>query len=152
MFNTYILPHIDYGAMLWSPYRKKDIAVIENIQRRFTKMIHGLHNCSYEERLTILSLPTLEERRRRNDLIQVFKIWNGIDRIEGSLFKNVSEIHNKNTRRSQRQNFVVQKSRLDIRKHFFSCRVINDWNRLPHKTQVAPNIQVFKTELMKVSL
>ena len=47
---------------------------IENVQRRFTKLIKNFHNLPYEERLKLINLPSLEYRQLRGDMIQVFKI------------------------------------------------------------------------------
>ena len=57
----------------WSPYYKMDIGLLESMQRRFTKMIKGIRNFSYERRLKLLKLHSLERRRIRRDLIEVFK-------------------------------------------------------------------------------
>ena len=60
---------------------KKDIRVIENVQRRITKILPQLSNLCYEERIKKLSLSTLMYRRNRMDMIQVFKIVHNIDDI-----------------------------------------------------------------------
>ena len=62
---------------VWSPFRKKDIVTIENAQRRATKILLGLKELSYKERLKKLDLPTLVYRRIRGDMIEVYKILNG---------------------------------------------------------------------------
>ena len=63
--------------LVWSPFRKKDIVTIENVERRATKMIPELKELSYKERLKKLYLPTLVYRRNRGDMIEVYKILNG---------------------------------------------------------------------------
>jgi len=65
----------------WNPHYIKDKKLIEKVQRRFTKMINNMEENTYEERLQCLKLWTLEERRNRQDLIEVFKICNGLSRI-----------------------------------------------------------------------
>jgi len=52
----------------------KDKTLIEKVQRRFTIMINNMEGKTYEERLQCLKLWTLEERRNRQDLIEVFKM------------------------------------------------------------------------------
>ena len=59
------------------PYRKKDIDMLERVQRRATKIIQKLRNISYEMDLKECGLTTLETRRLRGDQIEVFKILNG---------------------------------------------------------------------------
>ena len=67
---------MEYGATIWSPYWRKDIDSVELVQHRATK-IESLRGRSYGERLKKLALPTLEEIRRRGDLIQMYKITKG---------------------------------------------------------------------------
>ena len=62
--------------MVWSPYLKKDIKSIENVQRNYTKRIVGMRNLSYQTRLKKLKLPSLRYRRLRGDLIEAYKILN----------------------------------------------------------------------------
>ena len=73
LFTTMICPHLEYAAVVWSPHMKKDIQLIENVQRRATKL-PKISNLPYSERLRQLDLPTLRYRRIRGDMIEVFKI------------------------------------------------------------------------------
>ena len=73
MFNLYktlVRPHVEYCVSAWSPHYKKDKELLEKAQQRFTKMIKGMKG---RERLQKLNLWSLEERRNRQDLIEVFK-------------------------------------------------------------------------------
>ena len=76
-------PNLDYCVQAWRPYLKKDIDVLERVQRRATRMVEECKGKGYEERLRIMKLTTLETRRVRGDLIQVYKILNQIDNIDG---------------------------------------------------------------------
>jgi hypothetical protein len=147
LYKTYILPHIDYGVVVWAPYLKKDIQTIESIQRKFTRMIKGMKGLSYEERLVKLELPTLLNRRRKVDLIQAYKIKNKIDHVDASLFQTVKSTNQKNTRSSVKEDFVVKKCRTEMRRNFFSNRVVEDWNRLPVEVQNAKTLTAFKKKL-----
>ena len=60
----------------WSPHQIGHMRLIEGVQQRFTRMIPELKSLSYEARLKRLNLTTLEIRRIRGDLIQVYKILN----------------------------------------------------------------------------
>jgi len=66
--------HVEYYVSAWSPYYKKDKELLEKVQRRFTKMIVNMKGLRYEEKLRYFKLWTLEERRNRQDLLEVFKI------------------------------------------------------------------------------
>ncbi len=74
-----VRPHLEYGCCIWSPRLKKDIEIVERVQQRATKLVPGLRNIPYHERLIKLGLPTLSYRRLRFDMIQVFKLLCGYD-------------------------------------------------------------------------
>ena len=70
-----------------SPINVKDADILEGIQKRATKMIPSLRNLSYEERLKRLGMFSLRHRRLRGDMIEVFKVIHGIDKVNlGKLF------------------------------------------------------------------
>ena len=77
---------MEYCSPAWSPYYKKDKDLLEKIQHRFTRMLPELRNLQYSERLTKLGLWTLEERRNRADLIEVYKILNGFSVVPVDTF------------------------------------------------------------------
>ena len=86
MYKTVIIPHLEYCIQARRPYRKKDIDMLERIQRRATKIIPEQRDFSYEERLKECGLTTLETMRLRGDQIEVFKILNGYENIDRNMF------------------------------------------------------------------
>ena len=74
LFIALVRPNLEYANPVWSPFKRKFIDHIEKVQRQFTKKIYGLHKLSYEERLRELDLPSLEFRRIRGDMIEVYTI------------------------------------------------------------------------------
>ena len=86
LYKTLIRPIVEYGNVIWCPNLKKDIVAIEKIQRRATKVAPTLRYLPYKERLQRLYLTTSEVRRRYSDLLQTYKIFNGIDEIDHKLF------------------------------------------------------------------
>ena len=78
VYNTYIRPHIEYCVQAWSPYYPKDILMLEKVQSKAPKLVIGLKEFTYEERLTQLKRYRVEEWRLRGDLSETFKLLTGI--------------------------------------------------------------------------
>ena len=69
-------PHVEFANQVWGPHLVKHIVMLENVQKRATKLIPGMKDLSYEERLK-MDLPTLSYRRIRGDLIETYQILTG---------------------------------------------------------------------------
>ena len=144
LYKAIVRPHLEYCIQAWRPYRKKDIDTLERIQRRATKMIPELRDLSYEERLKECGLTTLETRRLRGDQIEVFKILNGYENIDRNMFFSLK----KDSRtRGHEVKLVKDQCRLDIRKHSFSQRTINEWNNLSTDCVTASSVNMFKNKV-----
>ena len=86
LHKAIVRPHLKYCIQAWNSYLRKYINMLEKIQRRATKLIPGLRDISYGERLEECGLTTLETRRLRGDQIEVFKILNGYENIDSNIF------------------------------------------------------------------
>jgi ribonuclease P/MRP protein subunit RPP40 len=86
LYKSLVRPHIDYNIQAWRPHLVKDINILERVQRRATRMIEECKGKNYVERLRLANLTDLETRRSRADLIEVYRIMTGIDRIEMGKF------------------------------------------------------------------
>ena len=86
LYKTLVRPHLDYCVQAWRPHLVKDVTRLEKIQRRATKMIRGCEKLDYEGRVERLGLTRFEMRMRRADLIEVFKIMNGLEGIDEKKF------------------------------------------------------------------
>ena len=120
LYKALVRPRLEYCSLVWSPYLKKDILSIERVQRRVTKMIPSISSLTYEERLKRTGLISLENRRLRADLLEVLKILKGFVKVNPAAHFSMSG------RRSRGHTLKLEKprARLDIRKHFFSNRII----------------------------
>ena len=86
LYKAIVRPHLEYCIQAWNPHLRKDVDMLEKIQRRATKLIPELRDLTYEERLKECGLTTLETRRLRGDQIEVFKILNGYENIDSNFF------------------------------------------------------------------
>jgi len=69
LYKSLVWPHIEYCSQVWSAIYKKDIKLIEGVQRRATKLITGMQGLNYNGRLKQLGLMKLEGRIMRSDLV-----------------------------------------------------------------------------------
>ena len=143
LYKALVRPQLEYCVQAWRPYLKKDIEKIEKVQRRATKMISECSKLSYEDRLKITGLSTLEDRRNRGDLIEVFKILRGFSKVD---YRHFFQLVDNSKTRGNKYKLVKSRSRLDIRKHFFSQRVVNEWNKLPDSVVEAESVNSFKNK------
>ena len=104
---------------------------MEKVQRRATKMVPGLKNLQYEDRLQRLGILNLSARRLRGDLIETFKIMNSLTNVPYQRFFEKSTYLS--TRHANSCKLVKPscKKGLQCRSNFFSHQVINNWNKLP---------------------
>lgn len=148
LISTIIRPRLEYAGVVWSPHKKKHIKKLERLQRIATKMVPGLRGKSYEERLQALNLTTLEQRRERGDLIQVYKLINRLDRVDNENLFLSEESTGRNTRTHSKK---LRKGRClrDVKKYSFPQRCVEAWNSLSEEVVSAVNVHSFKEKLDK---
>ena len=92
LFKSLVRPHLEYASTVWCPVFKKDRVAIENVQRRATKLVSSISHLPYSEMLRALGLPSLDYRRERADVIQVYKILHDIDKVDKTSFLHYQSI------------------------------------------------------------
>ena len=122
-----------------------DKECLEQIQMRAVRMVSGLTHNTYLERLQELRMETLEERRHRTDMAQVFKIVTRKDNVSSETWFTMATDEQRRTRGAIHPlSLRGQRVRLDIRKNFFSQRVIDSWNAVPAVIKDTATINSFK--------
>ncbi|PKU41510.1 hypothetical protein llap_8188 [Limosa lapponica baueri] len=121
LYSALMRPHLEYCIQLWSPQDRKDMGLLEWVQRRATKMIRVLEHLSYADRLRELGLFSLRETRLWGDLIVIFHYPKGAYRRDGERFfiREWSDRMKGNSFKLKEGGFT-----LDIRKKFFTVRVV----------------------------
>ena len=144
LYKSLMRPHLDYCIQAWRPFKQKDIDLLESIQRRMSRIIPELRHLDYPGRLRIIKITTLETRRVRADLLDVFKIINGLY----SIFPADFFIMENEDGKTRGHPYKIHKlhSRLDIRKYSFNQRIVNDWNRLPGSAVMSASVYVVEED------
>ena len=105
-------------------------------------MITSLRKLPYEQRLKECNLTTLEERRKRGDLLETHKIMHGLERIpEVTFFARGDTL-----RRGHSLKIYKERSKREARRNFFSQRVVIPRNALPEKVVRSNSMLQFKLE------
>ena len=129
IYKGFVRPNLQHAIQAWSPYLRKDIDCLERVQRSATKMVKGFYKLPYELRLKRLKLTSLEKRRQRGDLIETYKILTGKEGVDPHCF--FTQDKNRYGTRGHELKLYTRRSTLELRRNFFSQRVVPHWNKLP---------------------
>ena len=143
LFVALVRPHLEFGNVVWSPRLEKDKKLVEGVQRRATKIIPGLKDLTYEQRLEKMKLPSMCYRRLRGDLIEVFKYTHNIYKLSDSLL----ELESRTNTRGHSYKLKKQRCNTTLRQHFFTQRIVDRWNSLPAEVAEAPSLNAFKNRV-----
>ncbi|XP_069134233.1 uncharacterized protein B0403.1-like [Argopecten irradians] len=122
LYKTLVMPHLEYGSCVWNQVSIKDQILIENVQRRTTKRVKGLNNLTYEQRLRSLGIPSLQYRRKRADIVQVYKIINDIDIMDKDKLFTMSPV---TVTRGHSKKIMKRGARLNVTKNKFNSRTMD---------------------------
>ena len=145
LFKALVRPILEYGNVVWSPHLKKHKESIENVQRRFTKRVIGISTMSYEERLKQLRLPSLEYRRFRGDLIEVFKIVHNF--YDPATTNNLFTFSDVDSTRGHNLKLKMRTTNTTLFNKFFTNRIIKAWNKLTTEAVNASSLNAFKNSI-----
>ena len=154
LYKCFVRPRLEFAVAAWNPWMEGDIQALEKVQQRLIRMISDVRGTTYTEKLEDAGLTTLVERRRRGDLLETFKTLKGVNRVEKEAWFEVVGSDARSTRSTTmvgaegetRRELVlkVERSRLEIRRNFFSVRAAREWNELPDAVKEAKSVNSFK--------
>ena len=150
LYKSLVRPHLEYCPQVWNPTLKKDIDELEKVQRRATKLVPELYDIPYEERLKILNLYPLHDRRLRGDMILTFKLLKGLLDIDAEKIVPLHQ-HKSNTRSNNMQ-LKCTVTKTSQRQSFFSQRVVRPWNSLSNDIIGSNTVNTFKGRYDKEKL
>ena len=157
LYKTFVRPKLEHAVSAWSPWAAGDRETIENVQKRMVRMISDKRGSSYEERLENIGLTTLTERRQRGDMIETFRTLNGFNKVDKNEWFRFRDPETSRATRStvsvseegqepRRNVLAMENVRLDVRKHFFTVRVAQEWNSLPDQVRDQKSVNGFKNQ------
>ena len=144
LYKALIRPILEYANPVWHPTLRKHINLIEGVQRRFTKKIIGCSSLDYEERLKELNLPSLEYRRVRGDLIEVYKILHHL--YDPCTTQSLLTLSQQEITRRHEYKLTKKFTNTRLYQSFFTNRIINRWNKLPAEAVSASKLNAFKNQ------
>ena len=151
LYPTFIRPLLEFATPVWNRLSKKFSDKLEGIQARATKMVIEIRHLGYEGRLRMLGLTTLEKRRKRMDLTQVYKIVNKIDVVDMDMGTGQNSRHGGGELRLRHGHQILRDRTAAIsnplRNRSLPNRTANTWNLLPSEVVMADNVNIFKKRL-----
>jgi hypothetical protein len=145
LYKSLVRVHLEYANAVTYPQYERDAKLLENVQRRATKLVPSIRELDYVDRLKALKLPSLLYRRQRGDMIEAYKFTHGLYQV------NPSPLHLDTNNVTRGHSYKLKKSRSSkaVRQKFFSQRIVNSWNSLPEPVVDSPTVNTFKNRLDK---
>jgi len=126
-YKSMVRSLLDYCVPVSVPYKKGDIEVLEKVQNKATKIIPEIRHLPYRDRLKVCKFPTLHYRQVRGDMIEMYKILTG---KYADVTPKVTRVYGLTTRGNLLK-LDKGRAKCDLRKYYFTNRVVNAWNSLP---------------------
>ena len=143
LYKSLVRPHLEYASPIWNSIGKTVSDDIEKIQKFATKRVSGLRGFGYEERLNILHLDNLQERRVREDLILTFKIC----KYNPELMESIFCVNHRESHRGHLWSLNPERFKNKILKSFLNNRIGPIWNGLPSNLPHLESLNAVKSFL-----
>lgn len=145
IFQSYILPILEYCHSVWSPYFAEDLQQLDSVLRKASKLVPTLRHLTYPERLTNLRLTTSRDRFQRGDLVETYKILNGIydcPALDDYFLRSINL-----QLRGHEHKLAKDRFRLNPYKNILRNRVVDSWNQLSSVIVNSSTLPLFKSRL-----
>ena len=121
LYKSLVRPIIEYGNTIWGPHYILDQHSIEQIQRRANRILTGLYDTPYSDRLNILKLPTLQYRRLRGDMILLYRL------LHNNIGIHFSDYFTRSFTSTRGHSYKIFKPHATtrVRSNFFATRSVN---------------------------
>ena len=149
LYTSLVRSHLEYGQVVWAPWRKKFIRLVESVQERATKGVDGMAALPYTERLHALGLTTLAYRRLRGSMIEVWKhFYVYAPGTMPPVFKRVDRPIRTSTRHPlQLYPAIAKDGQTGVQQNSFYYRITESWNNLSKDVVEADSLNSFKNKL-----
>ena len=145
LYTTYVRPLLESGSPVWSPHLIGNIDKVESVQQYFTRRLPGYANLPYCMRLELLDLEMLESRRVKFDIILYFKVEKNL------VYIDIAEsLRPQFSHRGHNKNLYHFFSRTNVRKFFWSNRIVKHWNKLSSSTVNCKSVESFKKHVKPI--
>ena len=144
VFLAHVRPILEFGSCAWNTGYIGDLKLLEGVQRRWTKKIHGLEDMSYLSRLRYLNLFSVKGRLLRADIIKCWKIFHDKCSIAPS---DMFVLPSRSGLRGHKYKLAHRLSHIECRKRFFTVRIVSVWNGLPSDVVELDSLSAFKNAL-----
>ena len=148
LYKTLVRSKIEYLSPLWDPSKITDIQTLESVQRNFTFQIEGYSDYDYWTRPKLLKIHSLQIRRERFIIIQMFKIHNNLTSNDLNLQFTTSDRRGSIAILPQIPKQASAKC-LSLFESSFAVKGPKLWNAIPKDTRNETKLERFKISLSK---
>ena len=145
----YVRLILEYESVVWSPHHVYLLDLIENVQHNFTKWLPGLYYMNNCDRLYFCNLELLKVRTLYNDVIILHKILHSLVSV---YMNNCISLSQTNYDRGSIYKLDKFRAKLDLRKIFYACRIVDLWNSLNNRVVACTTINSFVKNLKNVNM
>ncbi|KAJ3654552.1 hypothetical protein Zmor_013731 [Zophobas morio] len=140
LYKSFVRPILEFANAVWTPILQRDLLLLESVQRRATRVPFGRTRPQYSERLSLMNLTSLTQRRLRGDLIVTFQALTN----QLSPIRHLFTLNTDQRTRGHRFKLLRELFRTTIRQFFISNRVFHHWNSLRDEIVSSPSVISFK--------